>query len=80
MVVGRAHAGVSERPATDALVAALDDWRRNGLALAAAIVAFAAAVAVGSAPAYFGAALVVFCVWMAWFVLTVIDWIGHADF
>jgi len=71
---------VPERPATDALRAALGDWRRNGLALAAAAVAFAAAASVGSAPAYFGAALVAFCVWMAWFVLTVIDWIGRADF
>lgn len=80
MVARRPRAGVSERPATDALVAALGDWRRHGLAAVVVVLAFAAAASVGDAGAYYGAALVAFCAWMAWFVLTVIDWIGRAEF
>lgn len=69
-----------ERPATDALVTALADHERNALAVAAVVLAFAVAALVGSAGAYYAAALAAFCVWMAWFVRTVIDWIALADF
>ncbi|NHN43371.1 hypothetical protein G9C85_17275 [Halorubellus sp. JP-L1] len=69
-----------ERPATDAVRAALRHRERNALALAVVVGALAIAAAVGTSPAYFTAALVAFCAWMAWFVLTVIDWIRLAEF
>lgn len=69
-----------ERPATDALTAALADRRRNGLAVAGVLVVFAVAVLLDSPVAYYAAALVAFCIWMAWFVRTVIDWLALADF
>lgn len=71
---------MSEQPARTALAAALGDWRRHLAALALVAVAFGAATAVGSSVAYYAAALLAFAVWMAWFVLTAIEWIRHADF
>lgn len=71
---------VPERPATTALVAALRNRERNALALGSALGVFAIAAVVGSPVAYYAAALVAFCIWMAWFVTTVIDWISLADF
>ncbi|MFB6072515.1 MAG: hypothetical protein ABEJ88_06055 [Halobacterium sp.] len=65
---------MSERPARTAVVAALSDWRRHALALATV------AAAADVPGAYYGAALVAFTVWMAWFVATTIGFIRHADF
>jgi hypothetical protein len=71
---------MSNRPARTAAVAALSDWRRHAAATAAVVAAFAVAAAVGGPGAYFGAALVAFTVWMAWFVLTTIAFRRRADF
>lgn len=71
---------MSERPARAALVGALLDPRRHVLALAAVAAAFGFAVALASDVAYYAAALVAFVVWMAWFVLTAIEWLERADF
>lgn len=71
---------MSDRPGRAALVGALADWRRHALALATVVAAFGVAAVVGSSVAYYGAALVAFSVWMAWFVLTTIEWIRRADF
>jgi hypothetical protein len=68
------------QPARVAAAAALSDWRRHALALAGVAAGFLAAAAVGSNAAYYGAALVAFCVWMAWFVATCVDFISRADF
>lgn len=67
-------------PATAALGAALNDWRRHVVALAGVAVAFGAALVVGSSEAYYGAALITFTIWMAWFVLTAVAWFRLADF
>jgi hypothetical protein len=71
---------VTEQPARAAVVAALSDWRRHAAAVAAVVVAFVVAGATGVAGAYYGAALVAFTVWMAWFVLTTIDFLRRANF
>lgn len=64
-----------------ALAAALGDHRRNLSALAAVALAFLAAELVGGSPSVrYGAYLVAFAVWMAWFVLAAVDWIDRADF
>lgn len=70
----------SDRPAETALREALTDWRRNLSALALVALAFGLAALSASPGVQYGAALVVFTVWMAWFVLTAIDWIRRADF
>jgi hypothetical protein len=71
---------VAEHTGTSALVEALRDRRRNAGALAFAVAVLAAAAFVGSPAAYFTASLVVFSTWMAWFVLTCIEWVKRADF
>jgi hypothetical protein len=71
---------MSNQPARAAVVAALSDWRRHAVALAAVAVTFAVAAVSGVTGAYYGAALVAFTVWMAWFVLTTIDFLRRADF
>lgn len=71
---------MSSQPARAAVVAALSDWRRHAVALAVVAVGFGAAAAAGSAGAYYGAGLLAFTVWMAWFVLTTIDFLRRADF
>lgn len=71
---------MSNRPATTALATALSNWRRHLVAVAVVVAAFAIARAVASGTAYYAAALTAFAVWMAWFVLTVVDVIRHADF
>ncbi|MFB6138726.1 MAG: hypothetical protein ABEJ42_10405 [Halobacteriaceae archaeon] len=71
---------MSERPGSAALVAALRDRRRHLLAAAAVAGSFAVAAAVGTPSAYYGAGLASFVVWMAWFVLTTIEWVRRADF
>lgn len=38
------------------------------------------AYVLGTKEAYYGAALVAFTIWMAWFVLMAIEWIQLADF
>lgn len=63
-----------------ALAAALGNHCRNLLALGAIGLAFLAAELVGGSPARYGAYLVAFAVWMAWFVLAAVDWIARADF
>lgn len=68
------------QPARTAAVAALSDWRRHALALVVVAAGFGAAAASGTAGAYYGAALVAFTVWMAWFVLTTIELLRRADF
>lgn len=71
---------VPERPATDALRAALRHRERNALAVAVVLGAFAIAASIDTPTAYFTAGLVAFCAWMAWFVHAVIHWIRLADF
>ncbi|WP_135535142.1 MULTISPECIES: hypothetical protein [Halostella] len=71
---------MANRPATTALAAALSNWRRHLVAVSLVVVAFAVATMFASSTAYYGAALVAFAVWMGWFVLTVVDLIGRADF
>lgn len=71
---------MTEQPARAAVVAALSDWRRHAAAVAIAAAGFLAADAWGVPGAYFGAALLAFTVWMAWFVLTTIDFLRRADF
>lgn len=71
---------MSGRPGRTALVEALGDWRRHAAAVAVAAAALGAAALVGSRVAFYGAALVVFTVWMVWFVLTAIEWVRRADF
>lgn len=71
---------MTEQPARAAVVAALSDRRRHAAAVAAVVVAFAVAAATGVPGAYYGAALVAFTVWMAWFVLTTIDFLRRANF
>ena len=69
-----------DQPARAAAVAALSDWRRHALALVIVVAGFGAAAASGAPEAYYGAVLVAFTVWMAWFVLTTIDFLRRADF
>lgn len=71
---------MSDPAARRALLAALGDRRRNLAALLLVCVALAVAVSVESPLVRYGAALVVFTVWMGWFVLAAIDWLRHADF
>lgn len=71
---------MSNQPARTALVEALGDWRRHAAALAVVAAAFGLAAVHGSGVAYYGAGLVAFSVWMAWFVLTCIEWVRRADF
>lgn len=72
--------GVSNRPGLAALSGALRDWRRNAVALVLVLVLVAVALAHGSRVALYGAGLAAFVVWMAWFVLTAVDWLERADF
>ncbi|MFD1646003.1 hypothetical protein [Haloarchaeobius litoreus] len=71
---------MSNRPGLAALRGALGHRRRNAVALVLAVVPVAVALAVGSRVALYGAALAAFVVWMAWFVLTAVDWLERADF
>ena len=71
---------MTNRPARTAFLAAFADWRRHLAALALVAAAVGVASTLGSSVAYYGAALVAFSVWMAWFVLTVIEWLRHAEF
>jgi hypothetical protein len=55
--------------------------RRNLTALGAAAVLLVGTYVVYPDPiAQYGAWLVVFTIWMAWFVLTGIEWLSKADF
>ena len=55
--------------------------RRTLTALAAAALVLAVGyLVVGSPEARYGAWLVVFALWMAWFVSTAVEWISNADF
>ncbi|WP_332897154.1 MULTISPECIES: hypothetical protein [unclassified Haladaptatus] len=65
---------------TTALIEALSDWQRNVAALLVVAIAFFGARLIGSNEAYYGALLVSFTVWMAWFVLIAIEWLKRADF
>lgn len=72
---------VSDRTGWGALRVALANWRLHVGALAVIASAFAVAHwVVGSPSARYAAILVAFAVWMAWFVLTAVEWIRHADF
>ncbi|MFB6156608.1 MAG: hypothetical protein ABEJ34_02045 [Haloferacaceae archaeon] len=71
---------MSGKTARGALWAALADWRRHAGAVALVVLAFAAANAVGTPEARYGAYLVAFAVWMGWFVLTCVAWIERAEF
>lgn len=71
---------MADATGTDALVEALRDRRRNGVALAFAVAVLAAATLVGSLEAYYVASLILFTTWMLWFVLTGIEWVKRADF
>jgi hypothetical protein len=71
---------VTEQPARAALRAALADWRRHVAAAALVVAAFAVAGLFAAPTARYGAYLVAFAVWMAWFVLTAVEWLRRADF
>ncbi|WP_257297814.1 hypothetical protein [Haloarchaeobius sp. FL176] len=71
---------MSKGPGLTALRAALRDWRRNVVALVLVVAPLALALVAGSRVALYGAALAAFVVWMAWFVLTAVDWLERADF
>lgn len=72
--------GVTGHPGGAALVAALSDWRRHTVAILLVALVFGLASAIGTGIAYYGAALAAFVVWMAWFVLTTIEWLRRAEF
>jgi hypothetical protein len=63
-----------------ALRGALADWRRHAAAVALVVAAFAAAELLAAPTARYGAYLIAFAVWMAWFVLTAVEWLRRADF
>ncbi|MFC6733884.1 MULTISPECIES: hypothetical protein [unclassified Haladaptatus] len=65
---------------TTALIEALRDPRRNVAALLVVAAALFGAMQIGSREAYYTASLVIFTVWMAWFILTAIEWLKRADF
>lgn len=71
---------MSETSAWEALSGALSDWRRHAVALALVAIAALGAFAVGTPTARYGAVLFGFAVWMAWFVLTCVEWIRRAEF
>jgi hypothetical protein len=71
---------MTDRPARAAAIAALGDWRRHAVAVTIVAAGFAVASVVGVSGAYYSAALVAFTVWMAWFVLTAIEFLRRADF
>ena len=71
---------VTDGQGWDAFVAAVTNWRRNGVALGLVVGFVAIAAAFQSSVAYYGAALTVFVIWMAWFVLVSVDWLRRADF
>jgi len=71
---------VTEQPARAALRAALSDWRRHAAAVALVVAAFAVAELLAAPTARYGAYLIAFAVWMAWFVLTCVEWLRRADF
>jgi len=71
---------VSKGPGLTALRGALKDWRRNVVALVLVVAPLALALVAGSRVALYGAILAAFVVWMAWFVLTAVDWLERADF
>lgn len=71
---------MTDQPGRTALVVALRAWRRHAVALVLVAAAFGIAAGLDSEIAFYGAGLVAFAVWMAWFVLTAIDWISRADF
>jgi len=71
---------MAERTGAAALKEALSDWRRNAVALLAAVLVLGAAAVAGSREAFYLAALVLFTIWMVWFVLTGIDWVRLAEF
>ncbi|MFC7229260.1 hypothetical protein N0B31_17810 [Salinirubellus salinus] len=64
----------------EALRGALADWPRHGAALVVALSAVAVALLVDTPSARYGAGLIVFSVWMAWFVLTAIAFVERARF
>ena len=69
-----------EHTGKTALVEALRDWRRNAAALLGVAVTLVSAALLGTNVAYYTAALVVFSIWMAWFVLASIEWLKRAEF
>lgn len=69
---------MAEESVMEGIKVALSDWRRNGAALAAVVLSFGVASLVGSPIAYYAAALVAFCIWMAWFVVTGVEFIRIA--
>lgn len=71
---------MGEYTGTTALIEALRDWPRNVAALLTVAAALGSASVIGSKEAYYGASLVIFTVWMAWFVLTAVEWLKRADF
>jgi hypothetical protein len=71
---------VSSRPGSAALLEALRDWRHNVSAVLFAVGVLAVATHVGTKGAYYAAGLLIFTAWMAWFVLTCIEWVTLAEF
>lgn len=61
---------MTEESVRDAFVVSLKAWKRHAGALAVVVVAFVAASLLASDVAFYAAALVAFTTWMAWFVLT----------
>lgn len=56
------------------------DWRRHAVAASLVAAAFLVAEFLAAPTARYGAYLIAFAVWMAWFVLTVVEWLRRADF
>lgn len=71
---------MTDERARAAFVHALTDWRRNLVAVAIAALGFVVAWAIDTPSAYYGAWLVAFSVYMAWFVLAAVEWVRQADF
>lgn len=70
---------MSEEPVRDAFVDAISNQKRNGVALGALLLSIGVAVMIGTATAYYTVALIAFCIWMAWFVHTGVEFLQHLD-
>jgi len=62
-----------------ALLTALGNWKRNVLAFGAIAAVFGGAMLASSRVALYGAGLVAFTIWMAWFVLTGADFLEEFE-
>ncbi|MFB6197099.1 MAG: hypothetical protein ABEI52_02355 [Halobacteriaceae archaeon] len=63
-------------PVYRGLAIALNDWRRNVIAILIVVISYGFAVIIGSNLALYAAALIAFSTWMGWFVLTGVEFIN----